>query len=348
MCCGCAEEKKKKLKSLLLLVDDKGNPNLNALSDIVKDVRLIELNIKVFRYELARRLAQALPVRIDTVARHVGLQSKASTQDDIESDWVAHWAGQLGTPVIFHRKLWELAYVLQVLHEHGCLHSKTRGLGFGCGTESIPSYLASRGIAVTVTDLAHEDAEAKGWVATNQHLRGRDSAFFPHLVDRLTFDRLVDFRTADMNHIPDDLADYDFCWSMCAIEHLGSIEKGLAFIENALRTVRPGGISVHTLEYNIEDEGPTVDNWPTVLFQRKHLEAVAARLRKKGHHVAEFNYDLGAGPMDKFIDLPPWNNDVPAATERLIAEPRHLKLGLDGFVATCFGIIVRKAERAVP
>lgn len=336
------KREKRKLKLLLSLVNDQGHPNLNALNDVVKDVRLIELNIKAFGYELARRLAKALPVRTDTIARRVGLQSKASTQDDIESDWAAHWAGQLGTPVIFHRKVWELAYVLQAIYEHGYLHAAARGLGFGCGMEPVPSYLASQGVAVTVTDLPHEEAEKKGWIATNQHLQARDSIFFPHLVERADFDRLVHVETADMNDIPDHLVDYDFCWSMCAIEHLGSIDKGLAFIENSLRTLKPGGLSVHTMEFNVENEGPTIDNWPTVLFQKRHLEAVAGRLRAQGHEVAELNYGLGDRPMDKFIDLPPWNYDLPVDFQKFISEPLHLKLGIDGFVATCFGLIVKK------
>lgn len=333
-----------KMKRLLALIDKRGRPNRNALNDIVHDVRLIELNIKAFGYDIARRLGEALPPPPrDSVARHVGLCSKASTQADIESDWVAHWAAQLKIPVVYHRKIWELAYVLQAIHEHGHMVPGAKGLGFGCGVEPVPSYLASHGVAVTVTDLDHGEASARGWVDTNQHVNSPEQAFHPRLVHREVFDRLVDQRVADMNAIPDTLQGYDFCWSMCAMEHLGSIRQGLDFLENSLKPLRPGGLSVHTMEYNIEAEGPTVDNWMTVLFQRKHLEAVAERLRGQGHGVAMFDFDMGQQPMDQFIDLPPWHHDMPGEDARRLGTPMHLKIGMSGFVATCFGIIIRKA-----
>ena len=335
---------KKKISALLGLIGENQKPNTRALADVAKDVRLLELNVKSFGYDLALRLAQALPVRTDTIATHIGLKSKASTQNDIESEWAAHWSAELKTPVVYHRKLWEFAYVLQALHEHGQLTAGTRGLGFGCGVEPIPSYLASKGIFTTVTDLPHEEAKAKGWVESNQHLQALESAFHAHLVSRDAFDSLVEIQETDMNRIPATLRGYDFCWSICALEHLGSIQKGLDFIENSLDTLRPGGLSVHTMEFNVEGDGPTTDNWMTVLFQRKHLEFISCRLREKGHWVADLDFDMGDKPMDKFIDVPPWTHDMPKAMSDRIGNPYHLKLGIDGFIATCFGIIVRKAE----
>jgi len=332
-----------KFKRLLALVGPKGQPNLNELSVLAKSVRLMELNVKAFGYDLAHRLAQALPPPGHTEAHHVGLKSKASTQADIESDWTAHWASELKAAVVYHRKLWEVTYVLQAIYEHGHIRGGAKGLGFGCGVETLPSYLAAHGVSITVTDLPQDEARAKGWVGSNQHVNTLDQSFHPHLVERAVFDERVDLRFVDMNAIPADLEDYDFCWSMCAIEHLGSIAKGLTFLEESLRTLRPGGLSVHTMEYNVEEHGPTIDNWPTILFQRKHLEELAARLRAQGHEVAAFDFDMGHQPMDRFIDIPPWQHDLPEEDARRLGDARHLKLGIDGFVATCFGIIIRKA-----
>jgi hypothetical protein len=198
----------------------------SGLQTSIRNVTVANMNIKAFGYDLARRLAAALPVPTDTQARHVGLSSKASVQADIESDWVAHWCGQLGIPVFYHRKLWELSYVLQAIHENGLLRDGVRALGFGCGTESTPSYLAAHGVAVTVTDLADTEAQSQGWAATNQHASSLDQAFHPHLVDRQRFDALVTHRYVDMTAIDPDLVDYDICWSICALEHLGSIARG--------------------------------------------------------------------------------------------------------------------------
>jgi SAM-dependent methyltransferase len=264
-------------------------------------------------------------------------------QVDMESDWVAHWCAQLHVPVVFHRKLWELAYLLQALHENGQLVPGARGLGFGCGEEPMPSYFAARGIAVTVTDLAADQAQSAGWAATSQLASSTDQAFRAYLVDRGTFDRLVEFRNVDMNAIPADLTGYDFCWSICALEHLGSIERGLAFIEKAMATLRPGGLAIHTTELDIDPAGPTMDNWPTVLFKREHFVALADRLTAAGHQVAPLDFDIGDKPMDRFIDLPPWSHDLPAEYQKWHGQGAHLKVATDGLIATCFGLVIRKA-----
>jgi SAM-dependent methyltransferase len=323
-------------------VSPTGQPKLSELAMAVHDLPAAHLSLKFFGYELARSLAAGLPVR-ETAERHVGLASKLSTQADMATDWVEHWCRELQVARIFHRKLWELAYVLQAFAENGHLVAGARGLGFGCGEEPIASYLASRGVAVTVTDLDADRAQAAGWADTGQHAASLEKAFHPHLVERESFDHLVTHRIADMNAIPTELRGYDFCWSVCALEHLGSIAQGMRFIEASLETLRPGGVAVHTTEFNINSDGATIDNWPTVLFQRRHFEELAVRLRAAGHDVAPFDWDLGDGPMDRFIDLPPWGHDLPAEFAKWHGEGAHLKLGLDGFVSTCVGIVIRKA-----
>jgi len=341
---GLAQTDREKLEMLLSLVNSNSQPNLNALMRVARNVEPMSLSIKQFGYSLARQLAAALPPPGPTEARHVGLGSKVSTQADIESDWVAHWCAQMGAAVVYHRKVWELCYALQAVYENGCLREGARALGFGCGQEVLPSYFAAHGIAITATDLPAEEAQAAGWAATHQHAAHLDQAFHPHLVTRETFDRLVSLRFVDMNAIPKDLTGYDFCWSICALEHLGSIRKGLEFIENSIATLKPGGIAVHTTELNINASGQTIDNWPTVLFQRHHFEELAARLTAQGHMVAPLDFSLGDRPMDRFVDLPPWEHDLSPDMNAWLGQPAHLKLSVDGFVSTCFGIVVKRAE----
>lgn len=332
------------LARMLALVTKDSKPNLNGLAVAAKNVRILELNMKAFGYDLARRMAEALPIPGETAPQLVGLLSKPCVQADLESDWAAHWAHELQSALLYHRKLWEYLYVLQAIYEHGHIRPGTRGLGFGCGAEPIPSYLAAKGVGTTATDQSLGRAIATGWTATNQHLDMASQAFQPHLVSRAAFDEFVSFRTVDMNSIPSDLTNYDFCWSVCALEHLGSIEKGLTFIENSLRTLRPRGLAVHTLEFNIEADGPTIDNWPTVLFQRKHIERLVEKLEREGHEVAALSFDCGTAPMDRFVDLPPWSYDLPADHAFPLGEPRHLKLAIDGFICTSFGLIIRKSD----
>ncbi|MGU3495267.1 SAM-dependent methyltransferase [Xanthobacteraceae bacterium A53D] len=330
--------------TLLQLTNETSQPNLTQLALRLRDLDAMALNLKFFGYDLARQLANDLPVRTDLKPKRVRLKSKASTQADMESDWVAYWCGQLKVPVVFHRKLWELSYMLQALWERGLLKAGNRGLGFGCGTEPLPSYLASHGIDVTVTDLAPEESIGRGWANTNQHTATLNHAFKKNLVSRDLFERHVSLAYVDMNDIPPTLRDYDFCWSICSLEHLGSIAQGLDFIQNSIDTLKPGGVAVHTTEFNFLNEDKTVDNWPTVLFQRKHFIEIAQRLRELGHEVAELNFDVGDKPLDRFIDLPPWRHDMQEHVREMWGHGHtHLKLSIDGFVCTCYGLIIRKA-----
>jgi hypothetical protein len=148
-----------------------------------------------------------------------------------------------------------------------------------------------------------------------------------------------------MRSLPSDLRDYDFCWSVCALEHLGSIAAGLEFVRNSLATLRPGGLAVHTTEFNFLNDHQTIDNWPTVLFQQKHFEELTEKLEGEGHCVSELDFDYGNKPLDKFIDLPPYIHDWPESRRDIWGEGHnHLKVGIDGFAVTCFGLIIRKAE----
>ena len=79
-----------------------------------------------------------------------------------------------------------------------------------------------------------------------------------------------------------------------------------------------------------------------MLPQRRHFEALAERLRARGHTVAPLDFDVGSKPMDRFIDVPPFPGDGVLERMGAAGDCRHLKLAIDGFASTCFGIIVRK------
>ena len=333
-----------KLQALLALTNDRSQPNIGPLWAIAKDLEAIRLNLKFFGYDLARTLAEALPVRTDLQPAPIGLTSKACTQEDLESDWAAAWCAELKVPVAFHRKLWEFAFVLQALFEHGKLAEGARGVGFGCGEEPIASYLASRGCQILLTDLPPLDRKAAGWAEGGQHCSALESAFFPDLVAEDVFRRNVALEYVDMTAIPDTLRDFDFCWSICALEHLGSIQAGLTFIERSMDTLQSGGVAVHTTEFNYLNDDETIDNWATVLYQRRHFRALQERLSAKGHKVLPLDFNIGAKPMDRFIDLPPYLHDWKEPMRReWAANLNHLKLTVDGFACTCFGLIVVKS-----
>jgi len=330
----------------LRLVKPNGHPNINPLWAQTKDIGIINWNIKNFGYLLARQLAEQRPVATGMLT-DMPLKSKATLQADVEAPWFAYWCSRLNIPVTYHRKIWEYCFLLQALHDGGMLGPGRRGIGFACGEEPIPSFLASQGVAVTATDLEPEKVAGLGWAETGQHSSTIEKLFYPDLVDRALFAENVRLQYVDMNAVPPTLENYDFCWSICSLEHLGSIEHGLKFIENSLQVLRPGGLAVHTTEFNIAGDGPTLDNWMTVLFQRKHFEEIAGRLRARGHWVAPLDFDVGDGPLDNFIDIPPYDWDRLSGHGQLRGQrenPAHLKLAIDGFPCTCFGLIIRKSD----
>ena len=244
--------------------------------------------------------------------------------------WFSFWTEALGEALRYHRKLWEFVFVCQVLHERGVLEMGSRGLGFGVGEEPLSAYFASRGCRITATDLPGEDAERAGWTKTAEHAAGKETLRRPNLCDEAVFDAAVDFRTVDMNAVPDDLTGFDFCWSACALEHLGSIEAGLAFIRRSIETLKPGGLAVHTTEFNLTSNNDTVSEGGTVLFRKRDFEALIAQLRAQGHEVSAIDYDPGDGPIERYIDMAPYR-----------PEP-HLKLALDGFATTSIGLFIRR------
>lgn len=325
--------------------DDASRPNLNEIAMMLKDMDAIRLNIKNFGYEMARSLQRSL-----TRAPAIGpvphrISCRAATQSDVESEWFAHWCAGLGIPVTFHRKIWEFCFLLQTLHDAGALKPGAKALGFGCGEEPLPSWFASCGINVTVTDLDPEMVKGMGWAETGQHTNSLEKAWHPDLISREDFDRLVELRYVDMNAIPADLFGFDFCWSICALEHLGSIRAGLDFIRNSLSTVKSGGWAVHTTEFNYLSQDQTVDNWPTVLFRRKDFELIGSELEADGHFVAPMDFSVGDKPLDRFIDIPPYSFGEGFLSKEqwgTVGHSAHLKLSVDGHPSTCFGIAVRK------
>ena len=145
-------------------------------------------------------------------------------------------------PIIYHRKLWEWVYICQALYERGFLKPHKKGLTFGVGEECLPDLFASFGCEILATDLSSNDADAKGWMNSGQNAGGNlDKLNKYNFCEHQKFKKKVKYRDVNMNDIPADIKGYDFCWSACALEHLGSLRHGIEFIKNSLKTLRGGG-----------------------------------------------------------------------------------------------------------
>lgn len=231
-----------------------------------------------------------------------------------------------GRPVYTHRKLWEWLYIVAALEERDMLRPGRRGLGFGVGRDPLVALFASLGCEVTATDLDAAAAAHAGWVGTGQHASALAHLDEHGLCDPAAFSERVSFRTVDMNDVPADLTGFDFVWSACALEHLGSIVRGQAFVLDAMRCLRPGGVAVHTTEFNVSTNRTTLAFGPTVLFRRRDLEWLARRLRRAGHAI-ELDLDPGDTAADRHVDVAPFSNV-------------HLKVLIGPYVATSLALVV--------
>ena len=257
--------------------------------------------------------------------------SQPCTAGQIDESPYRYWCSRMGLQPLYNRKVWEFCFILQALVTRDMMRSGRRGLGFGVGKEPLASVMASEGCNIVATDLEVETAKAAGWVATDEHAGMLEDLLYPNVIEEKAFRDRVSYQHCDMNNISDELIDFDFCWSSCAFEHLGSIEKGLNFVEASLRTLKPGGLAVHTTEFNCSSNTDTVREGGTVLFRRRDIEQIADRLRTKGHTI-ETSFYVGETEVDCHIDEPPYRHD------------RHLKLALGSFLTTSYGLIIRKAS----
>jgi hypothetical protein len=150
----------------------------------------------------------------------------ATSAQCFEPRYIA-WCEAMRSPARIKRKQWESVYILEALRRHERIGEGSCGLGFGCGLEPLPAILAKKGCSIVATDIDLIRAEKQGWVDTRQHAASLANLNFFHLCPDDLFYRRVSFRVVDMNAIPSGLTGFDFLWSSCALEHLGSLEHGL-------------------------------------------------------------------------------------------------------------------------
>ena len=313
-----------------------GRPQLSYFNTRFRSLDPALVNIKALANEVGQRFRKArLENRKVDHPTRIELKSKLCTQADVELDWANFWVNELKLRPTYHRKHWEVAYIAQAIWSAGKLVSGARGLGFACGHESLPSLFAKYGAQILATDLASDRPEAKAWAATNQHASSVAAVLNRKVCPDEELLQNVVFRSVDMNDIDRDLDGmFDFCWSTCALEHLGSVEKGFDFIENSLRTLKPGGVAVHTTAFTF-DSGPLRDNVRNVLYNKEKIIEFVEKLQGNGFSVAQLDFSPGDGLLDAYADDLTRHAHIARMQDLL-----HLKVISDGFVCTCIGLII--------
>jgi hypothetical protein len=265
------------------------------------------------------------------------LLSRPCTYKELISPEFSRWTNEIKESTSdIRRKIWEFDFILDTLWQAGMMNEGRNGLGFAVGHEPLPAVFAKYGCNILATDLDIDEAQKEGWVDSNQHAGCLRILNENNICDQDLFHKNCRFKNVDMNHLPDDLGKFDFIWSSCALEHLGSIKKGKEFIYNSLKLVKPGGIAVHTTEYNITSNYVTIGILPKkykdCLFRKRDFEDIAKKVTSQGHEI-HLSFELGNTPADTFVDIPPYKMNP------------HLKLMIrsrfNSFVCTSYGIVIK-------
>ena len=219
------------------------------------------------------------------------------------------------------------------MFQRNCLRAGSKGIGFGVGTEPLTALFASLSCNILATDQPAEKTTAQAWKTTGQHAAELGALRKPELCGDERFTASVGFLPVDMNDIPRDLqghfGQFDFLWSSCALEHLGSLEHGLRFIENGMALLKPGGIAAHSTEYNMTSNTDTLKSRGLSLYRRHDIDVLAARLVAAGDHLEPVDWDPGRGYADDYVDYPPYS-------------PLHLQVKVGSFTCTSLGLIIHK------
>lgn len=293
----------------------------------------VDASSKEIDFGIAQRMFQIRQEIVRSSSLEPSLEqisSQLCTASQFYSPIYRRWCENFHEVPRLHRKQWEFVYILEALNSTGVLSPGKRGIGFGCGKEPLPAVMANRRCDVIATDLDVDSAIEQGWTASNEHSGKLDDLYWPGICSKEDFEKRVSYASVNMNDIPESLVNFDFTWSSCAFEHLGSIEKGLQFVINSTKCLKSGGIAVHTTEFNLSSNEDTLETESLVFFRKKDIEDLIVRLEEYGCTVSQLNLVIGERVEDGFIDLPPFK-DAP-----------HLKLALFGYLTTSIGLIIKK------
>jgi SAM-dependent methyltransferase len=233
-----------------------------------------------------------------------------------------------GTPTYRHRKLWEWCAIAETLSKAGQLVGGRTGCGFAVGREPLPSLFAARGTAILASDLP---IEGDSWAQTGQQVSDHEQVRWSGLISRSAFEQLVRFELVDMRDLRVLGEDrFDFIWSSCALEHLGSLEAGIRFIAETTARLKPGGVAVHTTEYNVSSEENTLQTGWCVIYRKRDIIELSDRLCRMGARLEEPNFDTGSDLADTEPDIPPYYQ----------GQRQHVKLVIDGYIATSILLVI--------
>jgi len=189
-----------------------------------------------------------------------------------------------------HRKQWEFAIIFLTLQKLGLLKSDKTGLSLGGGNERVLYSIAKHIKKLYVTDL-YDDNTSWDCARTsdpNEFIK----ASMPFPID----DGKIQAIRMDMRNLDFDDSSFDFCYSSCAIEHIGEDKDFIQHFNEVNRVLKEGGKYVLTTELQFGEESIRDQN--NYIFSREHI----AKLISESD--LDFVYDVNVGLSENEINHP--------------------------------------------
>jgi SAM-dependent methyltransferase len=226
---------------------------------------------------------------------------------------------ELREPARLHRKQWEFALIFLVLRRLGLVRPDTVGLSLGGGTERLLYSLAHHIKHMTVTDLYDPNTtwDCARTENPDEFVRSQK----PFDVDDSKYHALrMDMRSLDF---PD--RSFDFCYSSCAIEHIGDDADFIRHFNEVARVLKHDGVYVLTTEVSYLSQ--TIRDPNNYVFSPDYLVDLFARSN------LEPIFDCDARITHNRTNVPlPWEvlqhvaDNGSAATKSLIESIPHITL----------------------
>ena len=166
----------------------------------------------------------------------------------------------------FHRKQWEFAMIFLALKKLGFLNENMTGLSLGGGNERVLYSIAQHVNKLIVTDLYDEDTT---WdCAKTKDPDEYIKASKPFDVD----DSKIKALRMDMRYLDFEDNTFDFCYSACAIEHIGDFDDFVRHLDEVYRVLKEDGVYVFTTELEIGSN--TVKDQNNFIFSSSYLNEI--------------------------------------------------------------------------
>lgn len=194
------------------------------------------------------------------------LSKICDASDWFESEFQQVIKSELRESPRFHRKQWEFAMIFLALRRLGYLNKDSTGLSMGGGNERVLYSIARYVKKLFVTDLY---SDTTGWDCArtddpNDFIRKSK----PFEVD----DSKIEAMRMDMRDLQFEDNTFDFCYSSCAIEHIGDYDDFIKHINEVHRCLKEGGVYVLTTEFQFGDE--TIKDPNNYIFSHSYLNEI--------------------------------------------------------------------------